>query len=234
MIISNITIQDLTEIFALPTALQAHDTDVTVHKDGLELVCIDPAHVAMATVKASLDIDKTDDEDMFAIDVTRLNEALNKFSKTDTAEVVIGNGTATIRTGKAKRVLRLCAPSEAKPPRIPEVALDVSATVPLAEIRKAVKFGSDITDHFALMTTDGVLVMSSESDDGASAAYDLGSCGEDVRVMIQSDYLSNIIKALPTTENITLEMSTDYPMRIRAKNRMIEVMTLIAPRIEKE
>lgn len=234
MIISNITIQELTEIFALPTVLQAHDTDVTVHKDGLELICIDPAHVAMATIRANLDIDKTDDEDLFTIDVTRLNEALGKFTKTDMADVVIGNGTVTIRTGKAKRTLRLCAPSESKPPRIPEVALDVSATVPLAEIRKAVKFGSDINDHFALMTMDGVLVMSSESDDGASAAYELGQCTEDVRVMIQSDYLSSVIKALPTTDDITLEMSTDYPMRIRARNSMIEVMALIAPRIERD
>lgn len=233
MIISQIKVQDLAEIFALPTALNVRDTDVRVLDDGLRLDCIDPSHVAMASIRAYLDIASgEDDDDIVNIEIGALNEALGKFAKTDLVDVIIRDGRVTIKGDRSKRSFRLNAPSEAKPPIIPELDLEVRVSVPLAEIRKAVKFGGDIGDHYTLDSLGGVLVMAAEDDEGSSATYEFGPCEDSVRVMIQSDYLANVIKALPTAEDITMEMTTDYPMRIKAGNGTVEVMALIAPRIE--
>lgn len=233
MIISQIKVQDLAEIFAMPTALNVRDTDVRVLDDGLELMCIDPSHVAMATIRAHVDIASgEDDDDIVNIEIGSLNEALGKFAKTDLVDVIIRDGRVTIKGDRSKRSFRLNAPSEAKPPRIPELDLEVKVSVPLAEIRKAVKFGGDIGDHYILDSLGGVLVMAAEDDEGSSATYEFGPCEDSVRVMIQSDYMANVIKALPTAEEVTLEMTTDYPMRIKAGNGTVEVMALIAPRIE--
>lgn len=233
MIISQIKVQDLAEIFAMPTALNVKDTDVRVLDDGLELMCIDPSHVAMASVRAYLDIATAEDDDEIVnIEIGALNEALSKFAKTDLVDVFIRDGKVTIKGEKSRRTFRLNAPSEAKPLRVPELDLEVSATVPLAEIRKAVKFGGDISDHYIIKSVGGVLSMTTESDEGCSATYEFGPCKDSVRVMIQSDYMANVIKALPTAEEITLEMTTDHPMRIKASNETVEVMALIAPRIE--
>ena len=224
MIISQIKVQDLAEIFAMPTALNVKDTDVRVLDDGLELMCIDPSHVDIANAE--------DDDEIVNIEIGALNEALGKFAKTDLVDVFIRDGKVTIKAERGMRTFRLNAPSEAKPLRVPELDLEVSATVPLAEIRKAVKFGGDISDHYIIDSLHGVLTMTTESDEGCSATYELGPCKDLVRVMIQSDYMANVIKALPTAEEITLEMTTDCPMRFRASNGTIEIMALIAPRIE--
>lgn len=233
MIISQIKVQDLAEIFAMPTALNVKDTDVRVLDDGLELICFDPAHVAMAVIRAFVDIAKGEtDDDLLNIEVGALNEALGKFAKTDIVDVFVRDGKVTIKAERSKRTFRLNAPSEARPPRIPELDLEVSATVPLTEIRKAVKFGGDISDHYTIDSLSGVLAMTTEGDEGCSATYEFGPCKDSVRVMIQSDYMANVIKALPTAEEIVLEMTTDHPMRIKASNETVEVMALIAPRIE--
>lgn len=235
MIISQIKVQDLAEIFAMPTALNVKDTDVRVLDDGLELMCIDPSHVAMASVRAYLDVaNAEDDDEIVNIEIGALNEALGKFAKTDLVDVFIRDGKVTIKAEKSKRTFRLNAPSETKPPRIPELDLEVKVSVPLTEIRKAVKFGGDIGDHYTIDSLGGVLAMTTEGDEGCSATYEFGPCEDSVRVMIQSDYMSNVIKAMPTAEEITLEMTTDYPMRFRADNGTIEVMALIAPRIEND
>ena len=235
MIFNQIKVQDLAEIFALPTALMVGDVDVRIQDDGMELVCVDLAHVAMATVKAYPTMTKEDgDPDILTIDIDSLNTALSKFAKTDTVDVIARDGKVVIKTDVSKRSFRLTAPKDEKPPRVPELELEVSASVPLAEIRKAVKFGGDVSDHYTIESIEGMLTMSSESDEGDTASYTIGPCSDPVKVMIQSDYMDKTIKALPTTDTITMEMTTDYPMRIKAASQTVEVVVLIAPRIERD
>ena len=229
MIIEKIDANDLLTFFGPAMGLNIDEVLITADADGLSMRCVDPAHVAMMDAKLTV-ATWLDEPEQFVVDLRDLSKVLGLF-KGDTVDLRVDKGRLTIIAPGKRRSIRLID-RDVGAPRIPQLELE-TIEVQNDGLKAAVKFGGDISDHFVLDSLGGHLVVLS-SDGMDSAEYDLGETSVTMRVGIPADYLSSIVKGLPSGGVSVLGVATDYPMRIESKTDRVTLMCLIAPRIEKE
>ena len=229
MIIEKIDANDLLTFFGPAMGLNIDEVLITADAGGLSMRCVDPAHVAMMDAKLTV-ATWLDEPEQFVVDLRDLSKVLTLF-KGDTVDLHVDKGRLTIIAPGKRRSIRLID-RDVGAPRIPQLELE-TIEVQNDDLKAAVKFGGDISDHFVLDSLGGRLVIMS-SDGMDSAEYDLGETSVTMRVGIPADYLSSIVKGLPSGGVSVLGVATDYPMRIESKTDRVALMCLIAPRIEKE
>ena len=229
MIIEKIEANDLLTFFGPAMGLSIDEVQITADAEGLSMRCVDPAHVAMMDAKLTV-ATWLDEPAQFVVDLRDLSKVLGLF-KGDTVDLRVDAGRLTIIAPGKRRSIRL-VDREVGAPKVPQLELE-TIEVPNDELKAAVKFGGDISDHFVLDSLGGRLVVMS-SDDMDTAEYDLGETSVSMRVGIPADYLASIVKGLPSGGVSVLGVATDYPMRIQSRTDKVSLMCLIAPRIEKD
>ena len=229
MIIEKIEANDLLTFFGPAMGLSIDEVQITADAEGLSMRCVDPAHVAMMDARLTVST-WLDDAESFVVDLRDLSKVLGLF-KGDTVDLRVDAGRLTLIAPGKRRSIRL-VDREVGAPKVPQLELE-TIEVPNDELKAAVKFGGDISDHFVLDSLGGHLVVMS-SDDMDTAEYDLGETSVSMRMGIPADYLSSIVKGLPSGGVSVLGVATDYPMRIQSRTDKVSLMCLIAPRIERE
>ena len=229
MIIEKIEANDLLTFFGPAMGLSIDEVQITADAEGLFMRCVDPAHVAMMEARLTVPT-WLDDAEAFVVDLRDLSKVLGLF-KGDIVDLRVDAGRLTVIAPGKRRSIRLMD-REVSAPRVPQLELE-TIEVSNDDLKTAVKFGGDISDHFVLDSLGGRLVVMS-SDGMDTAEYDLGETHVSMRVGIPADYLASIVKGLPSGGVSVLGVATDYPMRIQSRTDKVALMCLIAPRIEKE
>lgn len=232
MKIDDVKISDLMGFLAGAINLRITDLNLMFEPECIKLVCTDPSHVAMATARYHISTG-VDEMTEITVDLEDLTKALGQFAKTDTVSITMDNGRMTIKSATGRRTLRMLS-REMTTPRIPQYDTPCVFEVDASELRKAMKFTNDISDHCLITCESGTMKIYTEDDTGAAAEYDLGACtAGSYRSMYPLDYLNNVVKAMPDS-TVTLGFDNDFPIRVSATAAPIEIECLVAPRIEKD
>jgi proliferating cell nuclear antigen len=216
-------------------------------KDGMSARAVDPANVAMVAfdmnAKAFDTFEATEGE--IGIDLVRFMDILGMASRDDKLELNLNEETRKleIRTSGLAYTLSLLDPSSIrKEPKVPNLELPAKIVLNGTELKRAVKAAEKVSDHMALGVQDKTFYVEAEGDLDKvrleipeSSLISLKSTGN-VRSLFSLDYLNDIVKSLGKAEQVSIDLGSDYPVKLTfgIAGGNGTVVYLLAPRIESE
>lgn len=215
------------------------DVKVSANVDGLSLKAVDPAHVAMI----KMDIPATAFESFEAIpcyiglDLGKLREVVRLASRDDIIGIEADEGRITFRIGSITRRMGQIDTGKMRDMAFPKLHMGTHIITSADELLKGITAAGDISDHVTLTADPEGFEISCEGDtDSVSLRLEKGTATIDaekeVRTMLPLDYFASIIKAIPKGTEVAMDMDQDYPIMICFAPGGVEVVCLIAPRIE--
>jgi len=216
-----------------------------ISENGVELRAVDPANVAMISLKIGAEafefFEATPGE--IGVDLVRLSDVLSMADKGENVQLELDeeNHKLKIGVGSLSYTLSLIDPTAIrKEPRIPELDLPAHVTLAGGELRRAVKAAEKVSDHVILGVADDTFYMEAKGDIDSlklkiPSTELLGLKPGEARSLFSLDYLSDMSKSIGKASEVTLELGMDYPLRISFKiGQNVDINYLLAPRIEQE
>ncbi|HOT07973.1 MAG: DNA polymerase sliding clamp [Methanosaeta sp. PtaB.Bin039] len=215
-----------------------------ISEKGLELKAVDPANVAMVSLKvdsSAFQFFKATPGEI-GIDLVRLSDLLSMADRGESVSLELDEESHKLKigVGSLSYTLSLIDPSAIrKEPRIPELDLPAHVTLTGAELRRAVKAAEKVSDHVVLGVADDMFYMEAKGDIDAlkltiPSSELLGLKPGQARSLFSLDYLSDMSKSIGKASEVKLELGVDYPLRIGFRIKEVEISYLLAPRIEQE
>jgi proliferating cell nuclear antigen len=217
----------------------------SISEKGLELKAVDPANVAMVSLKIGSEafeyFKATAGE--IGVDLVRLSDVLSMADRGENIQLELDEESHKLKIGVSSLsyTLSLIDPTAIrKEPRIPELDLPAHVTLPGGELRRAVKAAEKVSDHVVLGVSDEGFYMEAKGDIDSlklkiPSTELLGLKPGEARSLFSLDYLEDMSKSIGKASEVTLELGIDYPLRVSYKlGSSVEVNYLLAPRIEQE
>jgi len=235
------TLRDVIEA----TSPLVDEVRLKLSKEGLSLRAVDPANVAMVslTLNASAFDSFECTEGEIGIDLIRFADVLRMAEKEDLVQIDLNEEARKleIKFGALSYTLSLLDPSTIrKDPKVPDLELPANIKMTGSDYKRAVKAAEKVSDHMALAVQDKSFIFEAQGDlDSVVLNLDEESgvqieASGDARSLFSLDFLNDLSKSAGKSEQITIELGSDYPLRMHfpiAKGKG-EVTYLLAPRIE--
>jgi proliferating cell nuclear antigen len=217
----------------------------TITPEGMTLKAVDAAHVAMIEMNISskaFESYSAEDTEL-GLDLEKVKGVLKLAGSGEIIKMEQDEATGKLifKVGNITRRMSLIDTSGMNDPKVPQLNLLATITVPIEELQKGIRAVESISDHITLKAGPEFFELSCEGDtDSVSLRLDSSnakiSTGSDVCSMFPPDYLANIIKAIPSGTQVDIELDNDYPVKLvfSIADETVSVEYLLAPRIESE
>ena len=217
----------------------------TITSEGMTLKAVDAAHVAMIEMnltKGAFESFSAEDTEI-GLDLEKVKGVLKLAGSGETIRMEQDDATGKLvfKVGNITRRMSLIDTTGMNDPKVPQLNLTATITVPIEELQKGIRAVESISDHITLKAGPEFFELSCEGDtDSVSLRLDPSSAkistDSDVCSMFPPDYLANIIKAIPSGTPVDIELDNDYPMKLvfALADGAAKVDYLLAPRIESE
>jgi proliferating cell nuclear antigen len=217
-----------------------------VSPEGMVLRAVDQSHVAMIDLSLrskAFDEYKATEMDM-GIDITKLSDVLKLAGPDDVVSMNYNEEARKLvfKVGNISRTAALLDTASMTDPKVPNLNLPVKIVVKSMDLDKGIRGAQTISDHVTLIAEATGFELSAEGDTDAvnlKLPKDLlvsVDCKEKARSVFSLDYFANMVKASRNVETVTIQMGTDYPVKIDfdVADDKGHVSYLLAPRIESE
>lgn len=217
-----------------------------ISPEGIAVRAVDPANVAMVSFDlpaSAFDSFEADDSEI-GMDLTKVTDILSVVDKNENILMELDDLSQKIliRAGGLSYTISLLDPSTIRAePKIPQLELAADVVLNGMDLRKAVKAAEKISDHMLLGVEGDVFFMEAEGDTdrvrlemARDQLIDLKP--GDARSLFSLDYLSDIAKPASKSNEVTLSLGQDFPIKINFSipNSDGKVGYLLAPRIESD
>jgi len=221
-----------------------------ITEEGIRLRAMDPSRVAMvdfAMNKSAFDEYVSSGELKMCIDIGELLKLLRRAGR-ESVELFLDEETGQLKVtirGKYTRTFSMptLEASEEEVPT-PRITFNVKATLTTDGLHQALEDVSLVSEHVRIEAEGDRIVMNAkgelmgvniELDKGSDALISL-EVKEPSRATFSLSYLSEIVKAAASTSDVvTMEFSTDMPIRLDFKQQYDgKLIYYLAPRIEVE
>jgi proliferating cell nuclear antigen len=235
----------------LKTMLDAVQTLVDEAKihctpEGISLKAVDPAHVAMVELslgKAAFIEYNADDVEM-GVDLDKLKDILKLASSGSEIglEYKEDSHRLVFKIGHLTRRMALVDTSNMSDPKVPNLNLPSKVTIAASELQHGIKASESVSDHIALVVEGDKFELIADGDtDQVNLTLEGDSlisieCSEKSRSLFSLDYFSNMSKVVKGNDPVTLNLGTDYPVKIEfdIADGAGHITYMLAPRIESE
>lgn len=220
------------------------EAKLKINKDGLGIKAVDPAHVALVEMTLRKDAfeEYNADEQEVGIDLERLTQAMELGSGDDIISLKLDEEKSKLilNVENLTRKMPLIDTTGMTDPKVPSLNLPVKVIIETIKLDKGVKASKNVSDHVAIIVNPEGFKLKSEGD---SDSVDLEEpktnlielvCKEQIKSLFSLDYFQKMIKSASKSDNITLLMGNDYPVKMEFEiaNGNGKVIYLLAPRIE--
>lgn len=223
----------------------------TVGPDGIRLRAMDPSRVAMIDFemrKTSFDEYEADEETKMCVNLSELKKVLKRAGKDDIIELSLDEGSNSLLVRVRGRYTRaftlpILESSEEEIPE-PKITFNAKVTLTADDFYETLKDAELVSDNVRIEADGENFIMNAKGDvTGAKIEIKKGSDAlismevkEPSKATFSLSYLTDIVKAASDTSDVvTLEFSTDMPLRLDFRQRYDgKLMYLLAPRIEVE
>jgi len=217
----------------------------TITPEGMKLKAVDAAHVAMIEMditKAAFESFSAEDTEL-GLDLEKVKGVLKLAGSGEIIrmEQDDASGKLVFKVGNITRRMSLIDTTGMNDPKVPQLNLVATISVPVEELQKGIRAVESISDHITLKAGPEFFELSCEGDtDSVSLKLDPSSANIDapseVCSMFPPDYLANIIKAIPSGTQVSIRLDNDYPVKLvfTLADGAAKVDYLLAPRIESE
>lgn len=217
-----------------------------VTKNGIELIAMDPANVAMVVYKllASGFVEyDVKNERTIAINLNDLKQVLRRVKPNDT--LTLENPEAKLKVtlkGASKREFLLpLIDIEEKEQKIPNLKFNVTVKTNASAISDAIEDVDIIGESVAFVATPKHFLISSSSDLSQAEVELLADertsieAKEETKSKYSIEYLKKMIAGAKLAEKCTVQFNKDYPLQLdfTVKDRM-QLLFILAPRVDND
>ncbi len=225
------------------------EASFNITPEGISLREMDPSHVAMVEFewpKASFDEYVCDNPMRVCINISEMLKLLRRVRGGNTLELTVNEGKSRLNMRLSDSYIKnfsvpILEPISEEVPT-PNVAFDVKARVTTSFLKDAIDDASTVSDSIKLEMTKEKMIMSADGSLG-SVSIEIEKESEsalgfevkkEAKATFSLSYLSDIIRsASPSSKVVTLEFSTDMPIKLNfelpSKGKL---QYYLAPRIE--
>ncbi len=211
---------------------------------GLHSRAVDPANVAMVIVdvpRDSFEAYNLEEEKTIGVDVDRIFDISKSIKAKDLVELNLpSESLLKIKFGSVEYSVSLIDPSAIrKEPRIPQLELPAKAVLDAGEFKKAISAADKISDHVVFRSDQSGFYIEAKGDVDKitfhlSEAELIEFNGGEAKSMFSVDYLKEFCKIAGSGDLLTINLGTNYPVRLSFElvGGKVKVEYILAPRIE--
>jgi len=213
-----------------------------VSKDGLGIIAIDPANVAMVVFKmpinafSELDVER---EDVLGVSLESLKAVLRRIrAGSDLIIIREDNELKLTIQDKVKREFNLAlidVDSEDKP--IPNLEFASKIEMNGLDFLEAIEDCSVVADACSFVSEpDSFVIKARGSLNSFYARFtdEVNIQAESASSKYSLEYLQKMIKATKLSDKVVINFSKDYPLKLDFFNPVLELSFILAPRVESE
>ena len=216
--------------------------------DGIELVAMDPANVAMVIFKllsscfVEYDVNK---EFKIAIDLSRLKQVLRRTKPNDVLSLDIEEDKLKIQLkSNTTRVFSLpIIELEEKEQKIPQLSFPVTIKTKSEVLSSAIEDAGIVAESVSFIVEPNKFSLQAEGDLN-KAIIDMKQ-GEETNIVSDSkekikskysvEYLKKMVNGSKLADKVTIQFNKDYPLKLEYKEiDKVVISFVLAPRVENE
>lgn len=219
-----------------------NEVDMKIDNDGLSIITMDPANVAMVIfklpAKSCIEFVHTDGEDSFGIDLTNFSKLLKRTKKDDILILETTDAKMKMKIGTGRTFTMPKIEIEDSVQKIPELKYLSSVTLDRKDLLDAVGDVNIVADSTLFTLSKDSLTLSGEGE-LMSAKNELSKIEieyKDEKETLKSKYAIEYLQKMLTApaEKVKIETGNEYPIRITFKNDIYDLMYICAPRIDSD
>ncbi len=218
-----------------------------VTKDGLELVAMDPANVAMVVFKllsSSFTEYDIEEEIEISINFNNLKQILRRAGPSDvlTLEMTSDNKLQIQLKDRSVRTFSIpIIEFEEREQKIPNLEFPVTIRTHASTLNNAVEDADIVAESVTFIAEPKKFIIQAEGDLNKARIEIKESedtrveCSEKTRAKYSIEYLKKMMGGSKISDNVVIQFSKDYPLRLeyKAVNR-VQLVFILAPRVEND
>jgi len=221
-----------------------NETRIKVSSDGIELIAMDPANVAMVVFKLfpsafiEYQVDKPVD---IAINLTNFKQILRRANPTDVLTLETSDNKLKMQLkGSSTRTFDLpIIDIEEKEQKVPELKFPVSIQTSSAVLNEAIGDADTVSESVNFMAEPGIFGLKAEGDLN-SAAIEIKAddttkieATEKVSSKYSVEYLKKMIEGSKLADTVSIQFNKDYPLKLTyATVDKVMLSFILAPRVD--
>lgn len=216
-------------------------------KDGLELVAMDPANVAMVVYKllASCFVEYEVEQDAtLAINLVGLKQVLRRAKPSDilSLEVVDNKLKITMRSATTRTFSVPIIDVEQSSDRVPKLSFPVTIQIPSEVLNGAVEDADIAAESVSFVAENSKFSVLAEGDTTKAHVEMVSSDenvikveGDRVRAKYSIEYLKKMIAGSKLAERVSVSFNQDYPLRLDyTVLDKVSLSFILAPRVDND
>lgn len=213
-----------------------------ITKAGFEIIAIDPANVALASLKipakafSQFNIDK---EQELGLNLEDLKQALKRAPIKSTLTIERKDNILKLKLGERRAFNLALINIDAEEKTVPKLNFKNTVEMDGLTFTEAVADAAVVADSCALSASENSFIVEAKGSLN-SARTELSS--DEVKIKSQEaskakyslDYLVKFAKATKLSPKVLISFSSDYPAKFDFKTENLELAFILAPRVEEE
>ncbi len=223
-----------------------NEAQFKIGKDGLELIAMDPANVAMVIFKllsSCFTEYLVDKEAQIGINLANFKQILRRIGTNDILTLELDDGKLKITlSGRSKRIFNLpLIDIEEKEKKVPKLEFSASITLPSSVLNEVIEDADIVAESISFMAEPKKL--------GFNAEGDLNNVNiemhEDNEIHIKAnakarskysiEYLKKMVGGSKLADKVEIDFSNNYPLQLtyKAVDKLM-LSFILAPRVEND
>ena len=209
--------------------------------NGMSLVAIDPANVALVSFKlpASSFSQFEVGNDILGVSLDSLKSVLRRCGASSSLVIQTFENILKLEIhDKIKRIFSLALIDiEAEEKAVP--ILDFSGHIEMncVDFAESIEDCLIVADSCSLIIKDGMFIIEGKGLNSARSEFssdEVKISGENCKSKFSLEYLNKFSKAAKLSQNVSVSIANDYPLKLEFKNERLEMIFILAPRVETE
>jgi len=223
-----------------------NETRIKVSSEGIELIAMDPANVAMIVFKlfpsafTEYNVEKPVD---IAINLANFRQILRRANPTDmlTLELADNKLKVQLKSSSTRTFDLPIIDIEEKEQKVPELKFPVSIQTSSSVLNEAIGDADTVAESVSFIAEPGVFALNAEGDMNTASieikADDTTKieATEKVKSKYSVEYLKKMIEGSKLADTVKIEFNKDYPLRVTyATIDKVMLSFILAPRVDND
>jgi proliferating cell nuclear antigen len=213
-----------------------------VNKDGLSILAIDPANVAMISFNlpsATFSEIKVENEEVLGVSLESLKAVLRRIKSGSVLIITKEENELKLQIkDKVSREFKLALIDvEGEEKDIPNLDFTSRIEMSSVDFLEAIEDSSVVADSCSFLSeADRFSIQAKGSLNSFKSEFtdEVSIQAESAKSKYSLEYLQKMIKASKLTEKVILNFSSDYPLKLEFNTPSLELSFILAPRVETE
>ena len=223
-----------------------NETKIKVNKEGIELIAMDPANVAMVIFKllpSAFTEYMVEKPVELAVNLSNLKQVLKRAGPADMLTMQMEDNKLKIQLRSATSTRKFDLPLieiEEKDQKIPELTFPITVELPSDSFNEAIEDADTVAESVILVAEEGMFKLVAEGDNMNSAQIEIGAndgnkieVKENARSKYSLEYLKKMITGSKLAENVKIQFKKDYPLKLTYVTiDKVSISFILAPRVD--